>query len=135
MRSAHFLFSKWRQAANATGNFCFAKSSHGSNAVGRCVARHHRCRKFCFAEVSPAGGEISSPASLFANFFSAPTSCREKVAMAFVHFLFQLPFVYNLRRPIWKSASGCALAGICALLHLASIFKSYSFARVKRYSD
>ena len=58
MRKAHFLFSKWRQVAKATGNFCFAKSSHGSNAVGRCVARHHRCRKFCFAEVSPAGGEI-----------------------------------------------------------------------------
>ena len=29
--------------------------------------------------------------------FSAPSSCREKVAMAFVHFLFQLPFVDNLR--------------------------------------
>ena len=27
--------------------------------------------------------------------FSAPSSCREKVAMAFVYFLFQLPFVYS----------------------------------------
>ena len=43
-----------------------------------------------------ADGEISLSASLFDNFFSAPSSCREKVAMAFVHFLFQLPFVYNL---------------------------------------
>ena len=111
MRNAHFLFSKWRQVAKATGNFCFAKSSHGSNAVGRCVARHHRCRKFCYAEVSPAGGESSSfgvsfgqtlrsrfavePREAFASFF-APTCSKKKRTNAFVQFLFDAPFVYNL---------------------------------------
>ena len=119
------------------------------------LARHQRCRKFCFAEVSvrrrrntPFGvsfGQIlqsrfaAEQREAFTSFsvrrrrntpfgvsfgqilqsrfaaeqreaftsFSAPSSCREKVAMAFVHFLFLLPFVYNQKPPEGPSLLVC----------------------------
>ena len=61
----------------------FFKRRHGSNAVGRW---------------SPsAEGEILFTAFLFVNFFFARPSCKEKVANAFVQFLFVLPLVYSLK--------------------------------------
>ena len=51
-RAAHVSLSSKSLRRQAAGNFCSAKSFPGSRARSPLVARHQRCRKFCFAEVS-----------------------------------------------------------------------------------
>ena len=138
MRNAHFFFSKWRQVAKPPGIFAPQKVSRGRGreALSRKAPKmpeillrksfRPQTAKYPFRRRTRAAirGFGTNPILLgqilqsrFAaeqreafTSFSAPSSCREKVAMAFVHFLFQLPFVYNL-----APSRLCAVAGIFSL--------------------